>query len=451
MNLDIYSLDRFPFLNKILLESRLSWSIRLRWLAISGYFLASLVLKFFFKLEIPYQLIWAALTALALVNFIYLIILKSLTDISFFTELLILHVHIVIDLLFLTLLIHFSGGLENPVYLFYVFHVVISSILFPRYSPLIIATLVIILFSLLIVLEYQGIIPHYGLLGHELYQDKIAIALILVIFIITIYVTEYICTTFMRIYRDSKRIIDRQNQQLIDANEQRTRFFMFASHELKAPLIAIKSSLDSILKTFTGSMDQKALTLLRRASLRSEQMLEMIREMLDISKIKTVYTESSNAKVAVHNVLKSVIQHEKPLFNQKKIKFQLHLADPYLMIPGRREDFERVFLNLINNAIRYTGENGLIRVETTTDNECFVLQVTDSGVGIPEEDLDRIFDEFYRSENARKMVNFGTGLGLSLVREIVQHYHGSISVSSKIGQGSTFTVKFPLKELHGHK
>jgi signal transduction histidine kinase len=449
MNLDIYTLDRFPFLNKVILQSRISWSIRLRWLAVIGYFSASLILKFIFHLEIPYQLIWTALTALALINFIYLIILKSLKDISFFTELVILHVHIIIDLFFLTVLIHFSGGLENPVYLFYIFHVVISSIIFPLYSPLIIATLVIVLFTIMVILEYQGMIPHYTLFDMDLHQNDIAIILILTIFTITIYFTEYICTTFMRIYRDSKRIIDRQNQQLIDANEQRTRFFMFASHELKAPVIAIKSSLDGILKTFSGSLDQKALNLLRRASLRSDQMLDMIREMLDISKIKTSIIESGNAKVAVHNVLKNIIQHEKPLFSQKKIKFEVHLADPRLMIPGRQEDFERVFLNLINNAIRYTAENGRIQVNTTVDKDWFVLQVTDSGVGIPEEDLDRIFDEFYRSENARKMVNFGTGLGLSLVKQIVQHYHGSISVSSKIGQGSTFTVKFPLKELQG--
>ncbi|MEJ2545219.1 MAG: hypothetical protein P8Y99_14220, partial [Calditrichaceae bacterium] len=257
MNLNYYSLDRFPFLNTIILKSRLAWSIRLRWLAVASYFLATIGVEAFFEISLPYKQIWIVLFSLAFLNLIYQIVSWIVKEFSFTVEIIALHIQIVIDLVCLTLLIHYSGGIENPIYLFYIFHIVISSILFSRYSPFMIATLVVFLFSSLVYLEYNEIITHYCLYDISIHNNQLAVILILIVFIITVYVTEYICTTFMRIYRDSKRIIDKQNEQLIEADKDKTRFFQFASHELKAPVIAIKSTLDGITKSFADSLEPK--------------------------------------------------------------------------------------------------------------------------------------------------------------------------------------------------
>ncbi|HEM49569.1 MAG TPA: hypothetical protein ENO27_05100, partial [Caldithrix sp.] len=277
LKLNYYSLDRFPFLNTVILKSRLAWSIRLRWLAVAGYFLATIVTEVFFEISLPYRQIWIVLFSLAFLNLIYQASLWIQKEFSFPAEIIILHIHIIIDLICLTLLIHYSGGIENPVYLFYIFHIVISSILFSKSSPFIIATLVVILFFSLVYLEYNGIIAHYCLYEISIHDSLLAVVLILIVFFITVYVTEYICTTFMRIYRDSKRIIDKQNKQLIEADKEKTRFFQFASHELKAPVIAIKSTLDGVTKSFAGSLDPKILDLLQRASKRSTQLLTILK------------------------------------------------------------------------------------------------------------------------------------------------------------------------------
>jgi two-component system sensor histidine kinase RegB len=125
--------------------SRVSWSITLRWLAVSGYFIATLVARYGFGLELPYTEIWLILGTLTLINVVYLSISKIFKEFSFLAEIVFLQFHIIIDLIFLTALIHYSGGVENPVYLFYAFHVILSSIIFPGRTPIVIATLVVIL------------------------------------------------------------------------------------------------------------------------------------------------------------------------------------------------------------------------------------------------------------------------------------------------------------------
>ena len=149
---NILSFEWFPFLTKGILHSRISWSIRLRWLAVSGYFLATLVAQFVLELNIPYETIWALLGVLALINLVDYAILKLVKEFTFSGELIFLQIHILFDLVFLAVILHFSGGIENPVFLFFVFHVVISSIIFPGMIPGFVATFVVILLSVLVYL-----------------------------------------------------------------------------------------------------------------------------------------------------------------------------------------------------------------------------------------------------------------------------------------------------------
>ena len=446
MNLDYYSLDRLPFLNTVILKSRLAWSIRLRWLAVAGYFLATLGAEVFFKISLPYKPIWIVLFSLAFLNLIYQILFLKVRELSFNAEIIALHIHIIIDLICLTLLIHFSGGIENPIYLFYVFHIVISSIVFSRYSPFLIATLVTLLFSSLVYLEYNNIISHYTLYDINIHTNQLAVILILIIFVITVYVTEYICTTFMRIYRDSKRIIDKQNNQLIQADKDKTRFFQFASHELKAPVIAIKSTLDGIVKSFESSLNPKIIEMLNRASVRSAQLLSILKELLDLSQKRNSKVIVENESIDLNKVLIDIIEREKSSAEQRNIKIIVNSSGDEIHTCGQREDFEKIFANIINNAVRYSPADTQIEVCSNIEEDTFIFEVKDKGIGISENEIPKIFGEFYRSESAKKVVSFGTGLGLSLVKQIVENYKGKIFVQSKPDQGSTFKIIIPLKK-----
>jgi signal transduction histidine kinase len=435
----------YPFLNIAIMQTRISWSINLRWLAVSGYFIATLVAKYYFRLILPYDEIWILLGLLAGINVIYFILYKSLKEISLKFELRFLHVHIIIDLLILCLLVHFSGGIENPIYIFFIFHVLLSSIIFPGWIPAFYATFVIILFSLLVFLESDHIILHYTLFDTNLHQNSVLIYLVIIVFTITSYVSAYICATFMRMYREIKRKIDVQNEKLIAADKQKSQFYRFTSHELKSPIIAIKTSIDSVLKSFPSEMSQQGIHLLQRASMRAHQMLEIIKELLILSNTKSKIEEGEQETVNVHLILGDVIQQESVQAQTKNITINTHLTSERITLEGKSEDFVKIFDNLVSNAIRYSNPGSVVDIYTEKIEDAFIFKVKDSGIGITPEDMDLIFNEFYRSKNAKGMETYGTGLGLSLVKHIVTNYQGEIEVASEVGKGSTFVVKLPLK------
>ncbi len=436
--------ERFPFLNIAVLQARLNWSIRLRWLAILGYFLATVFSYFFIELEIHYRQVWFLLAGLALINLLYYLTLQLWKDFTFRAEVKLIHLHILVDLIFLSAILHYSGGIENPAFLFFIFHVVLSSILFSRVMAVLYSLLIVMLFSTVVLLEAYEFIEHYVIFDPHFYHNQVFVFLTIVTFMITVASTNYICTGFMKIYRKSKLIIDRQNQQLVEVNKQKTTFFQFASHELKSPVVAIKSTLDVLLKGYAGTIDSKTNELLGRASNRAEQMLNIINELLDLTHSRSANGSGIIGKVNLHEVIKNVVQQEEPEAALKKITIKINLAESEITFEADKEDLEKIFSNLIGNAVRYGKKDGHILISSKLENERIIVDIEDDGIGIPGDDLENIFKEFYRSENAKKNVNFGTGLGLTLVKQLIERYNGVIQVESELGTKTIFRLSLPL-------
>ncbi|MCD6374971.1 MAG: HAMP domain-containing histidine kinase, partial [Caldisericaceae bacterium] len=300
-------------------------------------------------------------------------------------------------------------------------------------------------FALLLFGEYEGLLPHYPIFNTQLHQNLSAIGLTLTVFVITVYFTTYICLTFMELYRHSKQVIDQQNEELRRASEHRLQFFRFASHELKSPVVAIKSTIDSVLDNFGKDINPAGVDLLKRASMRSEQMLAIIKDLLELSRPRPKPDKQSIKEVNVNQLLDEVIAQEGVLAAEKGINLILSVDFDNLKIAIPKEDLEKVFRNLVNNAIRYTPEKGMVKVKAMNEKSTLIVEVQDTGIGIAAKDLDNIFNEFYRAENAKKMVSTGTGLGLSLVKKIVEEYGGKIEVESKINEGSIFRIKLPIE------
>jgi len=435
--------EKFPFLNTNMLYSRLQWSIRLRWLAIAGFFGVSLILRSLFKPDLPYNNIWFLLAMLGLINLIYIAQIKFSKELGFREEIAFLHLHIIIDVIILTFLIHFSGGVENPMYFFYIFHIVLSSILFHPKKAFSFTTFIVFLFLGAIVLEYFKILPHYSLFDINIYQKKLALVLIILVFTVSMYTTTYICTTFMQIYRQSKRIINEQYTQLLKQEKEKAQFFRYASHELKSPIIAIKTSLDVILKTYKERLPSEALGLIERAVKRAGQMLSIIQELLQLTRAGDAIPVDEKNLLDVSDILVQVIEAEQTLASSKNILLEKRISASSVQLWGREEDFKAIFQNLIGNAVRYTPEGGRVTVILEKEANDIIFIVEDTGIGIDESDLKNIFKEFYRSENARQMVNYGTGLGLSLVKQLLDRYNGTIKVSSRLGRGTQFYIKIP--------
>ena len=435
---------RLPFLTTDLLQARIAWSIRFRWLAIAGFYLATIIIKYIYNLPIPYNKVWFLLDTLIVLNIFYFIISKIFTKFLLQRELLFLFIHAFFDLISLTAIVHLTGGMENPIYLFYVFHVVISSIVFPGRIPFFIATFVVFLFGSLIYMECTEIIVHYSIFNIQIHKNDLAVFVTFAVFTITVYVSTYICRTFMVIYRNMKRQVDEQNLQLIESDKQKTQFYQYTSHELKSPIISIKTTIDGVAKIYKDQLDEKALRLINRASDRCTQMLNIIKELLVITQSRSFSDPKQNEKVNINEIINKSVQSEKNTAKASGIKIKLDLSKEDPCIFAKKKDIIKIIDNLVSNAIRYNKENGKINITTQNINNELEIKIKDTGIGIPKQDLSNIFAEFYRTENARKKVNYGTGLGLSLIKQFVEKYNGTIQVESELDLGTTFTIKFPV-------
>ena len=186
--------------------------------------------------------------------------------------------------------------------------------------------------------------------------------------------------------------------------------------------------------------------MLNRASNRCMQMLDIIKELLIITQSKSYSNPAEIEAVNINEIINEIVAAEKNTADESGIEIQLNLSDENLIIQAKKSDLLKIIDNLLSNAIRYNKENGTISIETKKQNNQIIIRFQDTGIGIRKEDLDNIFAEFYRTENARKKVNYGTGLGLSLIKQLVENYNGRIDVQSELNVGTTFSINLPFNK-----
>lgn len=214
----------------------------------------------------------------------------------------------------------------------------------------------------------------------------------------------------------------------------RSEFVANVSHELKTPLTSIKGFSETLRYVDDSETKNKFLDIIDKES---ERLTNLINDILILSNIENIHkmeSEYFNPGDVIENVLdmvksqaykKSIIIKYNDCFNSE--------------ILGSKDKFHQLAVNLIENAIKYSNENEIVKIDLTLEEQYFVFKVKDNGIGIPKNDIPRIFERFYRVDKSRS--TRGTGLGLAIVKHIVKLFNGEISVKSKVGIGSTFTVK----------
>lgn len=228
-------------------------------------------------------------------------------------------------------------------------------------------------------------------------------------------------------------------ERLKTSEEKRSRFVSDASHELKTPLASIKLLADSILqydmdletvREFVGDIGDEA-----------ERLNRMTAKLLSLTRAEGASGQESEI-IYMAPTVRRVARMLKQNALQSKVSFQLDLDQdtPILIL---EDDLYQIVFNLMENGIKYNQPGGILSVRLYREEDNAVLQVSDTGAGIPEDALSHIFERFYRVDKARSRATGGSGLGLSIVRTIVQRNRGEIRVYSVLGQGSTFTVTFP--------
>jgi len=221
--------------------------------------------------------------------------------------------------------------------------------------------------------------------------------------------------------------------------KMRTEFLANVSHELRTPIFAIQGYIETLLD---GAIDDKKVNkyFLDKANQHTMSLSNLLNDLIDISMIESGEMRMSYRYFNVNEYISPIIQELKPIADEKNIEVIYYPARDGLQLFGDKNRLKQVFINLITNAIKYT-EKGKVEILIEEEDRFGKVIVRDSGIGIREEDISRIFERFYRVDKARSRSVGGTGLGLAIVKHIVEAHGSKIVVKSTLGEGSEFSFR----------
>jgi len=237
------------------------------------------------------------------------------------------------------------------------------------------------------------------------------------------------------------RELQRANDELRELDRLKSEFFSRVSHELRTPLTNIILPVENVLAAAGDRLDpanrEEKLTILRNA----RKLTKRINEILDLSKLEAGKMKIRTAPSDINGILNEIVEASALAAREMGIDLELepdmHLSRPYV----DAEKMEKVFSNLISNALKFTQSGGRIRITTRETAQHVEVTVSDTGIGIPEKELPHIFSRFHQVDGSSSRKYEGTGLGLTLVKELVELHQGTVTVTSELGKGTTFTVR----------
>jgi two-component system phosphate regulon sensor histidine kinase PhoR len=568
-----------PVAQNVRLVQRAYWLIKLRWIAIVcvgiGIYFSSDVLA----IELQVLALYGITVLLALYNMAVWGLLNHITrtnrEVSVLVVKRIINFQICADLVLLTAILHFSGGVENPFAFYFIFHMIIASILLSMRESYLQATLAVLLFGLLLLSEYFQLIPHHCLKGfveHCLHREGVYVLGTFFVFAtslyLVVYMTSYIAIRLRRaeqalrasgdylgrilngmheglvvvdrnfeikdvngrfleqcgVARDeavgskcyrishhtdkpcsgpeyicpaiqvfntaetvqvehthfdsatnphfvelnafpllatdgnveavvelSHDITERKRaeQTLKEANillQEKDRIkdeYVFrVTHDIKGHLATIQSCLAIIVDGVSGKREVQEMDLVRRAYRRTLKLSDFVRTLLKLTKLRLDHTLEID-DFSLVEAFQNTIENVKNRAEDKSITLNSKIESSVGRLYGNQFSIEEMVMNLLLNAIKYTPENGTVELKASGQEDSVLIEISDTGIGIPQEEQHKIFDEFFRATNARKVEWDGTGLGLSIVKHIVEGHGGEISVKSSEGSGTTFIIQLP--------
>jgi len=238
--------------------------------------------------------------------------------------------------------------------------------------------------------------------------------------------------------------LDRENEELKNSNKLKMSYLSHLSHELKTPLTSIKAYVESLTDHIDDRDFPEKKEFLGIISSETDRLIRMVNKVLDVSKIEFGNRTLKRKIFQLGPLVAEVESSMQPYLRDKKLRLVVTLPSALPFVDGDEDLVKQVFINLIGNAIKFSPSGSRIFIEAVEDAVAVKVMVSDEGVGIPQEDLQNIFKQFYQ---VRRGAGEGVGLGLAIVKNIIEQHGGYITVSSRLGEGSTFTFTLP-KEHH---
>lgn len=449
-----------PDLRSSELVERVRWFINMRWLAVLACCIGTLasLLDIFPIHQEPLFFVIATLF-LAVSNLFYTFFAYRLSNrqkdehkVQVF-----LVTQMFGDFMALSLLAYALGSIETPVLTLFMAHIILATLFFSRRGSLAIITAAWLFASIPLILEWAGIIPTFSILDGSFKQTVSDSFLITSGFVAGIGGVFFICWYLVSEISSSLKLRERQLEDafemLVRVDREKTQATLRATHELKAPFAAIKSYVYTLRDGYCGELPDKAQKVVSRIGDRCDQLTKKITDIIHLSNLKSLGPMGMTRMQVDLSRLLAEQCREAGLIGEPrgvKVKNRAERVGPVYVV-GSKPHLETLFSNLLRNAVTYSYDKGEVEVSMDQESSRVSVHILDQGIGIPEQNLAKIFEEHFRSNNAVAHHPNGTGLGLPIVKEIVHLHRATMHVESKVGNGTKFSVSFNISTASKHE
>jgi signal transduction histidine kinase len=439
----------------------INWSVKTRWyyIVISSL----LILLVYLNVEshginLHYKYFIAANVFLFICNFFYQYQLRINAEKCLGTSELryYLILQIMTDYLALMLFVYALGSIETPILLMIIPNMILATLFFtPRQSLLItLSGMTILIMPLLF--EYFHLIPVISIFESSiqtsfksivLSNPQIILGYIFIIFSCALFCWFLLCRITTRLIQNELEL-ERSYQDMIKLDKEKTHATLRSTHELKAPLAAIKSYIYTINAGYAGEANDKVLKIVNRIGKRCDYLLNNVTDIIKLGNLKS-YVVSDNKFYAINllTFINTFVAQNKDLALEKQITITTHnlLSTDNSMIMANTENLQLIFSNVFNNAINYSFANSSIDITLSEQDKMLCVSITDQGIGIEDKLINKLFEEHFRANNAVSFYEGGTGLGLSIVKVCCEILDAKIKIISKLNHGTTLSVYFHAK------
>jgi signal transduction histidine kinase len=426
----------------------IGWFIVLRWIACAGVAATLAAVRLARLYDLPYPLLFAVTGLLGLLNLSFAAWFRLLKrgNLSRRETAAFFHAQIVCDFTLLFFLVYFTGFLENPFCFFFVFHVLLTAFIFSSKVVYAYVGALVTLIAGAFLAEFLQLVPHYSLwapsAGSYLRQNLPRAAGLVSILLIS----AYLITSIKRRLEEKGQRIEVELDRYKNLDKIKSNFILQVTHELRGPIAAVSGYHEMLLRGIGGQSPPKTLEIVRKANHRTDNLLTIIDEMIDYAYMKSQgEVRPARSRLALRGAIEENLELLETQAAAKQITLAAN-APKDLWVPATRDLLKIILGNLVHNAIKYSPPRTTVSVTAQAEGQEVHILVRDEGYGIEPQELEKIFEEFYRTRAARQLERDGTGLGLPIVKRAVESLAGRISVYSELGKGTTFHIFLPVLE-----